>query len=110
MSIEAAPGSELYAYTSQIQTGLAPTMTVQILDGPTGVYGPTGDDLVEVPVGSGRYAALLTAPADPGRYLIVFTAGDGRCADEELIVTERAVQLGGRVNLWDPRRTHEGTT
>jgi hypothetical protein len=83
--IQATAGDSFVAFTSPIATGLVGTIGVQIIDGITVVDARHTSDIVEIPAGSGIYAATLTAP-DDGRYLVVFNFTDDDWASEDLLV------------------------
>jgi hypothetical protein len=85
--IRVAPSASFYAYTSPTASGLVGDISVQILDGTSVEVAETTSGITETPAGSGIYAAHLTAPAEPGRYLIVWDDGAGTLADEDLLVT-----------------------
>lgn len=95
MSDFVAPGG---GYSSRLAlgaafTGLAGTVRFRLLDNDTvaddPVYGPSTDDIVEDPAGSGSYVFAGTAPSTAGTYSRAWDRGAGTdlIFDDDLVVT-----------------------
>lgn len=124
-----APGAD---YTSRFSaglshTGLAGTIRFRLIDSDSTpddpVYGPSADDIVEDPTGSGDYMITIEAPVTTGKYYPAWDLGSGQLYyDDDLVVgytAQGATEPSGRdlctlddvisyIPAYDPNDTTDG--
>jgi hypothetical protein len=99
MALYIQKSSRFEATVGGFASGLVGTLGVRILDNVGGTTIPrTTTGITELVPGSGVYAAVLTAPAVPGDYSIVWDDGQTgiqhNAAEDLLVITSTTVQVG----------------